>query len=146
MKLKEIKKQIQSLISKDVPLISNLSNIASLLFKMDNINWAGFYLVEKNRLILGPFQGDPACMNIPYGKGVCGTSFKEKKSIIIPNVYDFPGHIACSELSKSEVVIPVIKNEHVYLLLDIDSPIYSRFNKEDLIILEEIASLIEELI
>lgn len=145
MELKEIKKQIESIVDKDVPLISNLSNIASLLFKMDNINWAGFYLVENDKLILGPFQGDPACLIIPKGKGVCGTAFERKESIIVDSVNEFPGHIACSSLSKSEIVVPIIKDNDVKLVIDIDAPIYKRFNKDDLKILEEIASLISEL-
>ena len=146
MTLEEIKKQITSIVDKDVTLVSNLSNIASLLFKMDNINWAGFYLADSDRLILGPFQGDPACLIIPSGRGVCGTAFASKKSIIVDNVHEFPGHIACSALSKSEIVVPVIKNEQVHLVIDIDSPIYNRFNNNDLKVLEEIASVIEELI
>ena len=138
--------QINSIIDKDVPLISNLSNIASLLFKLDNINWAGFYLVEGDTLYLGPFQGEIACTIIPKGKGVCGTCLETKTSIIVPNVHEFKGHIACSSLSKSEIVVPILKNNEVKLIIDIDSPIYDRFHTEELEFLEEVARRIEELL
>ena len=138
--------QINSIIDKDVPLISNLSNIASLLFKLDNINWAGFYLVEGDTLYLGPFQGEVACTIIPKGKGVCGTCLENKTSIIVPNVHEFKGHIACSSISKSEIVVPVLKNNEVKLIIDIDSPIYDRFHNEELEFLEEVARKIEELL
>ena len=138
-------KQIEAIIDKNVPLISNLSNIAALLFKLDNINWAGFYIVDNNNLYLGPFQGDVACTYIPYGKGVCGTCLKEKRSIIVPNVNEFKGHIACSSLSKSEIVVPVIKNNEVKLVIDIDAPINDRFNKKEEEFLLNVAKLIEEL-
>ena len=138
--------QINSIIDKDVPLISNLSNIASLLFKLDNINWAGFYLVEGDTLYLGPFQGEIACTIIPKGKGVCGTCLETKTSIIVPNVHEFKGHIACSSLSKSEIVVPILKNNEVKLIIDIDSPIYDRFHNEELEFLEEVAKKIEELL
>ena len=138
-------KQIEAIIDKNVPLISNLSNIAALLFKLDNINWAGFYIVDNNNLYLGPFQGDVACTYIPYGKGVCGTCLKEKRSIVVPNVNEFKGHIACSSLSKSEIVVPVIKNNEVKLVIDIDAPINDRFNKKEEKFLLNVAKLIEEL-
>lgn len=138
--------QINSIIDKDVPLISNLSNIASLLFKLDNINWAGFYLVEGDTLYLGPFQGEVACTIIPKGKGVCGTCLENKTSIIVPNVHEFKGHIACSSISKSEIVVPILKNNEVKLIIDIDSPIYDRFHNEELEFLEEVARKIEELL
>ena len=138
-------KQIEAIIDKNVPLISNLSNIAALLFKLDNINWAGFYIVDNNNLYLGPFQGDVACTYIPYGKGVCGTCLKEKRSIVVPNVNEFKGHIACSSLSKSEIVVPVIKNNEVKLVIDIDAPINDRFNKKEEEFLLNVAKLIEEL-
>ena len=137
--------QIKSIIDKNIPLVSNLSNISSILFKLDNINWAGFYLVEGDRLYLGPFQGDVACTIIPKGKGVCGTCLERKESIIVPNVHEFKGHIACSSLSKSEIVVPVIVNDEVKLIIDIDSPIYDRFHNEELefltMVSEEIAKL-----
>ena len=138
-------KQIESIIDIDLPLVSNLSNVSALLNKLDNINWCGFYLVKDNTLYLGPFQGEVACTVIPYGKGVCGTSFKEKKTIILDDVNKFKGHIACSSLSKSEIVTPIIKDNEVKAVIDIDSPIYNRFKKDDQIFLEEVARLLSPL-
>ena len=139
-------KQIQSVVDKDLPLVSNLSNVSSILSKMDNLNWVGFYLVdEKNDLYLGPFQGDVACTRIPYGKGVCGTSLKEKKTIIVDDVNQFAGHIACSSLSKSEIVVPIFKGDKVVAVIDVDSPIYSRFSNKEKEFLEEVAKLLSPL-
>ena len=135
-------KQVESIIDPSLPLVSNLSNAAAVLFKMENINWAGFYLVEKDELVLGPFQGDVACTRIPKGKGVCGTVLERKETIIVPNVQEFKGHIACSSLSKSEIVVPIIKNNEVKAVIDIDAPIYDRFQEEDKEILEFISQLL----
>ena len=143
--MNELLNQIKSVVDKDIPLISNLSNIASLLFKMENVNWAGFYIKEGETLYLGPFQGDVACTTIPIGKGVCGTALKTKESIIVQDVNKFKGHIACSSLSKSEIVVPVIVDNEVKMVIDIDSPIYNRFHQEELIFLQEVASLIKTL-
>ena len=140
-----ILEQVKSIVDKNLPLVSNLSNVSSILFKMENINWAGFYLVDGERLYLGPFQGDVACTIIPVGKGVCGTAFKEKKAIIVPDVKEFKGHIACSSLSKSEIVVPIIKDDKVLGVIDIDSPIYNRFNKEDELLLKKISELLKDL-
>lgn len=137
--------QIESIIDKDLPLVSNLSNVAALLNKLEKINWCGFYIVKDNTLYLGPFQGDVACTIIGYGKGVCGTAFKEKKTIIVDNVNEFKGHIACSSLSKSEIVTPIIKGDEVKAVIDIDSPIYSRFSKEDQNFLEKVAEILSYL-
>ena len=112
---------------------------------MENINWAGFYIVENDTLYLGPFQGDVACTVIKRGTGVCGTSFDKKESIIVPDVNKFKGHIACSSLSKSEIVVPVIVNDEVKMVIDIDSPINDRFHQEELMFLQEVASLIVSL-
>lgn len=138
-------KQLQSIIDKDLPLISNLSNASSVLNQLDNINWCGFYLVDGNRLILGPFQGEVACTIIPFDKGVCGYAYRNKKTIIVDDVNRFDGHIACSTLSKSEIVTPIIKNNEVKALIDIDSPIYNRFNEDDARLLEEAANLLKEI-
>ena len=146
MKYQELLTNIKGIVDKDIPLVSNLSNISAILYKMDNLNWAGFYLVQGDTLYLGPFQGDVACTTIKIGRGVCGTSFKEKKAIVVPNVNEFPGHIACSELSKSEIVVPVMKNDEVALIIDLDSPIYSRFNNEELEFLLEVSKIIENLL
>ena len=138
-------KQVESIIDPSLPLVSNLSNAAAILFKMDNINWAGFYLVQNDELVLGPFQGDVACTRISKGKGVCGTALERKETIIVPNVNEFKGHIACSSLSKSEIVVPIIKNNEVKAVIDIDAPIFDRFHEEDKEILEAISQLLEVL-
>lgn len=137
--------QIASIIDKDLPLVSNLSNASAILKSMDIVNWAGFYLVDGDRLILGPFQGEVACTIIPIGKGVCGTAFKEKKTIIVKDVNKFDGHIACSSKSKSEIVTPIIKNNEVVAVIDIDSPVFDRFDESNQKILEEIALILAEL-
>ena len=139
-----IKDQLKSLLNKDLPLVSNLSNASAILNQLENINWCGFYIAKDNNLYLGPFQGEPACTVIPYGKGVCGTAFKEKKTIVVKNVNEFEGHIACSTKSKSEIVVPIIKDNEVKAVIDIDSPIYDRFNNEDKAFLEEIAVFLQE--
>ena len=138
-------KQLKSLIDRELPLISNLSNASSVLNKLPNINWCGFYLVEGNRLILGPFQGDVACTMIPFDKGVCGYAYRNKKTIVVQDVNQFEGHIACSTLSKSEIVTPIIKDGDVKAVIDIDSPIYNRFNEQDKVLLEEVAELLKEI-
>ena len=137
--------QLKAIINKELPLISNLSNASSVLNQLDNINWCGFYINDGKRLILGPFQGEVACTIIPYDKGVCGYAFTSKKTVIVDNVNEFPGHIACSSLSKSEIVVPIILNDEVKALIDIDSPIFNRFSKEDALILEECAAVLKEL-
>ena len=136
--------QLKSLLNKDLSLVSNLSNASAILNQLENINWCGFYIAKDNSLYLGPFQGEPACTVIPYGKGVCGTAFKEKKTIVVKNVNEFEGHIACSTKSKSEIVVPIIKDNEVKAVIDIDSPIYDRFNNEDKAFLEEIAVFLQE--
>lgn len=136
--------QIKSLTNKNLPLVSNLSNASAVLNQLKGINWCGFYLVKDNCLYLGPFQGDPACTVIPFGKGVCGTAFKEKKTIVVKNVNEFPGHISCSSASKSEIVVPIIKDDEVKAVIDIDSPIFDRFHDEEKELLEEIAKILQE--
>ncbi len=143
--MKLLLSQVKSIVDPNIPLVSNLSNVSAILNQMENINWVGFYLVKNDTLYLGPFQGDVACTIIPKGKGVCGTSFEKKESIIVPNVNEFKGHIACSSLSKSEIVVPIIKDSEVVALIDIDAPIFDRFNKEDKELLEEVASVLAPL-
>ena len=138
-------KQIKEIVDPSLPLVSNLANVSAILFRQENINWAGFYLVKENTLYLGPFQGDIACTIIPIGKGVCGTSFKEKKTIIVDDVSKFDGHIACSSLSRSEIVTPIIKDDKVVAVIDIDSPILNRFDLEDKKVLEAIAVILSNL-
>lgn len=130
-KYETLLKQVQSVISSELPLVTNLANTAAILFKMEDVNWVGFYLLKDNKLFLGPFQGDVACTIIPLGKGVCGTSAQERKTIIVDDVNQFDGHIACSSLSKSEIVVPLIKEEKLVGVIDLDSPIYSRFKQEE---------------
>ena len=143
--MKLLLSQIKSIIDPSLPLVSNLSNASAVLNQMENINWVGFYLVKEDTLYLGPFQGDVACTIIHKGKGVCGTSLERKETIIVPNVNEFKGHIACSSLSKSEIVVPIIKDNEVKALIDVDAPIYDRFNNEDKELLEEIASVLSPL-
>jgi len=137
--------QIKSLTRDDLPLITNLSNSSAILNQLENINWCGFYLVNNKMLYLGPFQGEPACTSISFGKGVCGTAAKEKRTIIVDDVNKFDGHIVCSSLSKSEIVVPIIKDNEVVAVIDIDSPIYSRFSKEEEKTLQEIAEYLSNL-
>ena len=137
--------QVKAIIDKDLPLVSNLSNVSAVLNQLDNINWCGLYLRKDDYLYLGPFQGDVACTRIPLGKGVCGTAAERKETIVVPNVNEFPGHIACSSLSKSEIVVPIIKDCEVKGVIDIDAPIYDRFNKDDKARLVQVALLLSEL-
>ncbi|MCP2035225.1 GAF domain-containing protein [Planomicrobium sp. HSC-17F08] len=125
-------KQLDALLEGESNLTANLSNASALLNQfLERINWVGFYLMEDGELVLGPFQGLPACVRIQVGKGVCGTAVAEKKTMLIEDVHAFPGHIACDAASQSEIVIPLIKEGNVIGVLDIDSPELSRFTKED---------------
>lgn len=145
MRMSLMKEQIKSIVNKDIPLVSNLSNVAAILKDLKDINWCGFYLVNKDYLYLGPFQGDVACTIIPFNKGVCGACYQKKETIIVPNVNEFEGHIACSSLSKSEIVTPIIKDNQVIALIDIDAPIYDRFHEEEKELLESTAEILKEL-
>ena len=125
-------KQLQSLIEDEQNLIAILSNTSAILNdNLDQINWVGFYLIENEELILGPFQGHPACVHIAIGKGVCGTAVAEDKTQLVKDVHAFPGHIACDANSKSEIVIPIHVNDEIIGVLDIDAPITDRFTNED---------------
>lgn len=135
--------QIESLIEGENDVVANLSNIAASLKQTMNFFWVGFYIVKENQLVLGPFQGPIACTRIQLGKGVCGTSWKEKKVIIVPNVDEFPGHIACSSASKSEIVLPAFKNGEVALVLDVDSDKLNNFDAVDEVFLKKVMNLIE---
>jgi GAF domain-containing protein len=134
--------QIKGLLEGEIDLIANLANVAGALKEQFKWLWVGFYLVKKNDLVLAPFQGPVACTRIKKGRGVCGTAWAEAKTIIVPDVEKFPGHIACSSLSKSEIVIPIIKNNIVVGVLDIDSKEQNQFNEIDKKYLEEIVGLI----
>ena len=129
-----VTKQLKALLEGEPNQIANLSNASALLNQfMDRINWVGFYLVEEesNQLVLGPFQGLPACVRIPLGRGVCGTAASEQKTLRIEDVHQFPGHIACDAASQSEIVIPLVKDGKLIGVLDIDSPEKGRFDEED---------------
>lgn len=120
-------------LTENVPhKIANLANASALLWQeLPNINWAGFYLLEDKTLILGPFQGKPACIAIPVGKGVCGTAVAEKRTLVVADVHQFPGHIACDCASNSEIVVPIYKDGKIIGVLDIDSPVFDRFSDTD---------------
>ena len=137
--------EIKALIDKDLPLVSNLSNASAVINQMDNLNWCGFYLVKDNTLYLGPFQGEVACTVIPFGRGVCGEAALKKESIIVDNVLEHKNHIACSSKSRSEIVVPIIKNDIVVGVIDLDSPIFNRFTLKDKEELEEVANVLSDL-
>ncbi|CAH0281399.1 Free methionine-R-sulfoxide reductase [Peribacillus frigoritolerans] len=138
-----VQKQLLALIEDETNKIANLSNAAALLNQfLDEINWVGFYLYEEDQLILGPFQGLPACVRIPMGKGVCGTSAATEKTLRIEDVHQFPGHIACDAASRSEIVIPLMKDGKLLGVLDIDSPITDRFDEMDQQGLEKFAEIL----
>lgn len=137
---------IIAIIDKDVPLISNLANLSYVLkFYFKNTDWAGFYLMKNNVLYLGPFQGDLACTVISLNTGVCGKSAYLKQSILVPNVHEFEGHIACSSSTNSELVVPIIKDENVLGVIDLDSNLINNYTNEDVKILESIAKVIADL-
>lgn len=124
--------QLSALVEGVPHRIANLANASALLMEaLDDINWAGFYLMEEGRLVLGPFQGRPACIEIPVGKGVCGTAVEKDEILLVENVHDFPGHIACDSASNSEIVLPLHAGQKVVGVLDIDSPVFARFDEED---------------
>lgn len=136
--------QMEAALEKEWPLISNLSNAAAVLYQgMEQINWAGFYLLNGDVLWLGPFQGKPACVRIEAGKGVCGTAAAQNRTQLVPDVHAFPGHIACDSASASEIVVPLRKDGKIVGVLDIDSPVKGRFTETDREGLERIAAMVE---
>ncbi|MBL6449837.1 GAF domain-containing protein [Fulvivirga sp. 29W222] len=135
--------QIEGLISVESDLIANLSNIAAALRFGMSFFWVGFYIVKDDELVLGPFQGPIACTRIRKGKGVCGVSWEKAETLLVPNVDEFPGHIACSSDSKSEIVLPALKDGEVVLILDVDSDELDNFDETDKIYLERLMKLIE---
>lgn len=135
--------QIKGLLEGEPDLVANLANICAALKEQFGWLWVGFYLVKKEELVLGPFQGPVACTRIKKGRGVCGTSWAEAKTLIVPDVEKFPGHIACSSLSRSEIVIPLIHNNEVWGVLDVDSTEPDQFDETDRRFLEEIVQLVE---
>ena len=138
--------QIKALITGESNLIANLANIAASLKQQFNFFWVGFYLVEGQELVLGPFQGPIACTRIKKGKGVCGTCWEKNETIIVPDVETFPGHIACSSLSKSEIVIPFFQSNKMMGVLDVDSDEYNSFDEIDAKYLEEILLLLNNVV
>lgn len=133
--------QLKALTEGEPDLIANLANIVAALRESMQFFWVGFYFVRGQELVLGPFQGPVACTRIAFGKGVCGASWAKKETIVVPDVDQFPGHIACSSLSKSEIVVPVIKNGEVILILDIDSDSLATFDDTDAHYLKQVADL-----
>ena len=138
-------KQVESLIEKESDLIANLSNISAAIRETFPFLWCGFYLVRGDILVLGPFQGHVACCRIGFGKGVCGTAWQEQRTLVVKNVDDFPGYIACSSLAKSEIVVPIFAGYDVVAVLDIDSENESDFDEIDKIYLEKLAVTISTL-
>ena len=137
---------ILSIIDKKYPLVTNLANVSAILkTSFKNTSWTGFYLVQDNTLFLGPFQGEVACSVIEIGKGVCGTAFEIKETIIVDNVLEFKGHIACSSKSRSEIVTPIIKKNKVVAVIDLDSDLFNNYTKEDQLSLEKISTILATL-
>lgn len=135
--------QSESLINPEDPIITNLANLSALIFhSFDYINWAGFYLFHNNELVLGPFSGKVACTKIPIGNGVCGTAALKKETVIVENVHRFSGHIACDSASNSEIVVPILNENKLFGVLDIDSYEFGSFDKTDSIYLEKIINLL----
>ena len=134
--------QLRSLLEGERDFIANAANFSSLLYhSLPDLNWVGFYLQKGDELVLGPFQGQPACVRIAIGKGVCGTAAEQRQTILVDNVHEFPGHIACDSASNSEIVVPLILNEQLIGVLDLDSPSFARFDDEDARGLNELAEI-----
>lgn len=139
----QLLREAAALIEHESDWIANLANLAALLYhSLPDVNWAGFYLLKGDTLIVGPFQGLPACVRIPIGKGVCGMAAAQGRTIVVPNVHEFPGHIACDAASRSEIVVPMIKAGTVLGVLDIDSPRLARFDEEDRCGLEQLIAML----
>ena len=144
---KLLTEQIKALAEDEKWFVPVMANASAILYdNMEDLNWAGFYIMRDGALVLGPFQGKVACINIPVGKGVCGTAVAEDKTQLVEDVHQFPGHIACDSASNSEIVVPIHKDGKVAAVLDIDSPKLARFNQEDKAGLEEFVKAIEEVI
>lgn len=139
---RQICERLQELLGEELNFVANAANTAALLFhSLPDVNWVGFYIAEGKELVLGPFQGKPACMRIPFGKGVCGKSALEQKTIIVPDVNKFPGHIACDTASRSEIVVPLLNWGNLVGVLDIDSATPHRFDEDDSEGIESIVSV-----
>ncbi|HBB98251.1 MAG TPA: GAF domain-containing protein [Blastocatellia bacterium] len=137
--------QLSSLLAGERDLIANAANFSSLIFHaLPDLNWAGFYFAKDDELVLGPFQGQPACVRIRVGQGVCGAGASKCETVIVPNVHEFPGHIACDSASNSEIVVPLMKGERLIGVLDLDSPLIGRFDADDADGLERLAGILIE--
>ncbi|WP_163134367.1 GAF domain-containing protein [Agarivorans sp. Alg241-V36] len=139
-------KQLEAILDKDLPYISNLANFSALMWlELEEINWVGCYLANqsKSQLFLGPFQGKPACTTIQVGKGVCGSAYEQQQTLRVENVHDFPGHIACDSASESEIVVPLYLNNELFGVIDIDSPRLNRFDSSDQIGIEYLVKVLE---
>ena len=141
----DLNRKLTALIENVPHQIANLANASALLFEeLEELNWAGFYLWNGEKLVLGPFQGRPACIEILMGRGVCGTAAERKQTVLVPNVHEFPGHIACDGASNSEIVVPIFDGETLFGVLDLDSPKLKRFSKEDQTGLEKFVQILEQ--
>lgn len=139
----ELAAQLRALIAGERDLLANLANFASLVYhQLPGLNWAGFYLMKDSELVLGPFQGKPACVRIAVGKGVCGTAARRGETVVVEDVHLFPGHIACDAASRSEIVVPLIRGDELIGVLDLDSPDLARFDAEDEAGLEQLAHIL----
>ena len=134
--------QIESLVAGETDSVANMANVAAVLHEAFGFWWMGFYRVEGQQLVLGPFQGPIACTRIPYGKGVCGTAWQRAETVIVPNVHEFAGHIACSSASNSEIVVPILHDGQVIAVLDIDSKDFNTFDETDQLYLEQIVRML----
>ena len=142
----QLASQLSSLLAGERDLIANAANFSSLVFhSLPDLNWAGFYFLKNNELMLGPFQGRPACVRIAMGQGVCGAAAANRVTTVVPNVHEFAGHIACDSASNSEIVIPLMKGERLSGVFDVDSPLFGRFDEEDGIGLNRLVSVLIEL-
>ncbi|AXF55978.1 GAF domain-containing protein [Salicibibacter kimchii] len=142
-KYEQLCQQGEALLSDETDQIANLSNVTALLNQfLDRVNWVGFYLYKEGELVLGPFQGLPACIRIPIGNGVCGTAAETGKTQVVENVHAFPGHIACDAQSQSEIVVPIMTGDELFGVLDIDSPEIGRFSEEEGALLEKFVNRI----
>ena len=147
MDYKTLLAQVQALTEGIPHVTANLANTSAAIWQaMEDINWAGFYVMENGKLVLGPFQGKPACIEIPVGRGVCGTAVARQKTQLVYDVHQFPGHIACDSASNSEIVVPIFKDGTVWGVLDIDSPTVGRFTEEDKAGLEALVKILEKTI
>ncbi|HLV10152.1 MAG TPA: GAF domain-containing protein [Halanaerobiales bacterium] len=143
--LQGLNRELRALINGERDWLANLANAAALLYnRLEMLNWAGFYLLKGDELVLGPFQGLPACIRIPLGKGVCGDAASKRQTIVVADVQQYPGHIACDQASSSEIVIPMFKGEHILGVMDIDSPIRERFGRLEAQYLERFVEILVE--